>query len=299
MDPATIATIVGWFAQPAAQSLFTVAQTYVQQRLGLSSSSSPVSQVEPLLDKYLQQLIARLDEDRIAKLYGAFSKLLDAPKSVAKQSLLSSALDGFHEVARIPEQGTTGDHPNVELRCMAFVGMVASYTLLQDRIELIEEKMIEAVSADAATAEQWLGRDLVREILSRLPAPMISCPQCGFQNPVGSKFCNRDGYPLNSGRKPSSQLSSQTSTLVLTRLPKFVGSFQAFQIYLDSKKIGTIRNGKSYTLEIPAGHHTLFLHITGALSSPTLSFDVASGEQVTLLCHVKSMWNNNILLWKQ
>jgi hypothetical protein len=50
MDPATIATIVGWFAQPAAQALFTVAQTYVQQRLGLNSSSSPASQVEPLLD---------------------------------------------------------------------------------------------------------------------------------------------------------------------------------------------------------------------------------------------------------
>jgi hypothetical protein len=85
MDPATIATIVGWFAQPAAQALFTVAQTYVQQRLGLNSSSSLASQVEPLLDKYLQQLMARLDGDRIAKLYGAFSKLQDAPKSVAKQ----------------------------------------------------------------------------------------------------------------------------------------------------------------------------------------------------------------------
>jgi hypothetical protein len=150
------------------------------------------------LDKYLQKLIARLDEDRIAKLYGAFSKLLDAPKSVARQNLLSSALDGFHEVARIPEQGMTGNRPNAELRCMAFVGMVASYTLLRDRIELIEEKMIEAVSADAATAKQWLGEDIVREILARLPAPTIPCPQCGFQNPAGSKFCNRDGYPLDS-----------------------------------------------------------------------------------------------------
>src|SRR2546421_4400414 len=132
MDPATITTIVGWFAQPAAKALFTVAQTYVQQRLGLSSSSSSTPQVEPLLDKYLQKLTARLDEDRIAKLYGAFSRLTDAPKSVARQNLLYSALDGFHEVARIPQQGTTGNRPNAELRCMAFVGMVASYTLLQD-----------------------------------------------------------------------------------------------------------------------------------------------------------------------
>jgi hypothetical protein len=219
MDPAIIATIVGWFAQPAAQALFTVAQNYVQQRLGLNPSSSPVSQVEPLLDKYLQQLIARLDENRIAKLYGAFSKLKDATRSLNKQSLLASALGDFHEVARIPEEGTTGNRPNAELRCMAFVGMVASYTLLRDRTELIEEKMIEAVSADAATAEQWLGRDIVREIRAKLPAPTISCPQCGFQNPAGSRFCNRDGYPLNSSQRPPSQLSPQTSTFAMTRQP--------------------------------------------------------------------------------
>src|SRR5262249_11161017 len=92
--------------------------------------------------------------------------------------------------------------PNAELRCMAFIGMVASYILLQDRTELIEEKMIEAVAADAATAEQWLGRDLVREIRARLPALTIACPQCGRQNPAGSKFCNHDGYPLGPRQKP-------------------------------------------------------------------------------------------------
>ncbi len=304
MDPATITTIVGWFAQPAAKALFTVAQNYVQQRLGLNSSSSPASQGEALLDKYLQKLIARLDEDRIAKLYGAFSKLKDAARSLNKQSLLNSALGDFHEVARIPEEGTTGNRPNAELRCMAFIGMVASYTLLRDQTELIEEKMIEAVAADADTAEQWLGRDLVREIRARLPAPTIACPQCGFQNPVGSRFCNRDGYPLNSGRRPSLQSASQTSPLVITMLPySFMDSLSnPLQINLDGKKIGTIRLGKSCTFEVQAGHHIIFLKTTGSIisiSSPPLSFDSAPGERVTLLGQVKrGTWTNSILLWK-
>jgi hypothetical protein len=295
MDAATIATIVGWFAQPAGQAIFTVAQNYVQQRLGLNSSSSPTSQVEPLLDKYLQQLIARLDEDRIAKLHGAFSKLKDAARSLNKQSLLNSALGDFHEVARIPEEGTTGNRPNAELRCMAFIGMVASYTLLRDRTELIEEKMIEAVAADAATAERWLGRDLVREILARLP--IVACPQCGFQNPAGSLFCSRDGYPLTLDRRPSLP-SPQTSTLVVARLSAFTGSLGALQINLDGKEIGPIRNGESRAFEVQAGHHIIFLRVIW-VSSPSLSFDIASGEQVTFHCQMKpGLWTQSILLWK-
>lgn len=306
MDPATVVTIIGWFAQPAAQALFTVAQNYVQQRLGLNSSSSPASQGEALLDKYLQKLIARLDEDRIAKLYGAFSKLKDATRSLNKQSLLNSALGDFHEVARIPEEGITGNRPNAELRCMAFIGMVASYILLRDRTELIEEKMIEAVAADAATAEQWLGRDLVREIRARLPAPTIACPQCGFQNPVGSRFCNRDGYPLNSGQQLPSRLSSQTAFLRLTRVAGLSNWSASLAISLDGRKTGTIHNGETRVLEVQAGHHDLSLYFFGTntlfmkASSPTLSFDIAPSEQVKFLCKVQLSWGlPPIQLWKE
>lgn len=201
MDPATIATIVGWFVQPAMSALFNGTQQYLLQRLGVSPSRSSTSDIKPLLDEYLQRLTARLDEDRIARLYGAFSKLKDAPKSSAMRELLIEALDGFHQVAQIPQQGTTRGRPNAELCCMAFVGMAASYNLLHAEPELIAEKMVEAIRADADTAKQWLGEDIVREILARLPAPTILCPQCGFQNPAGSKFCNRDGYPLDSPQK--------------------------------------------------------------------------------------------------
>lgn len=297
MDPLT-ATIVTGLIQQAGGAIFAVAQRYTMRRLGLDSSQSVSSDIKPLLDDYLQQLRGRLDEDRIAKLYGAFSKLMDAPRSVVKQGLLIDALDKFHEVSQIPQQGITGDQSNAQLRCMAFVGMAASYMMLQDQPILIAEKMVEAVQADTDTAKQWLGDNLVREIVSKLPPPTIICPKCGFQNPAGSQFCNRDGYPLNLGQGPSLQQSSQTSTLQLIRLPKYTGSLAALKINLDGKKIGTIRNGETYTLDIQTGNHIIFLSM-GWLSSPPLSFTITSGEKVTLLCQIKSGWISSILLWKQ
>jgi hypothetical protein len=197
-----------WLAQGAGSAVFAVAQQYLINRFGLISSKNETLTIKPLLDDYLQLLTKRLDEDRVAKLHGAFSKLEDAPKSIAKQGLLVEALDSFHEVARIPQQGMTGDHPNAELRCMAFLGMAASYSLLQDQPELIAEKMVEAIRADADTAKRWLGEDLVSRVISFFPSPGIICPKCGSQNPPGSRFCNQDGYSLTSGQNPTLQHAS-------------------------------------------------------------------------------------------
>jgi hypothetical protein len=291
MDPVTL-VVVGWLVQPAAGALFAVTQQYLLLRLGLSTSRSATSDIKPLLDEYLQHLTARLDEDRIAKLYGAFSKLKDAPRSVAMLGLLIEALDGFHEVAQIPLQGTTRGRPNAELRCMAFLGMAASYNLLHDQPELIAEKMVEAVRADADTAKQWLGENLVREIISRLPSPRIVCPKCGFQNPAGSQFCNRDGYPLNSG---------QTSSLQLIRQYSRYASLRAFQIILDDKIVGVIRNGKNHTIEIQPGRHIIFLRLD-FFSSQRLTFDIAPREKVTFVCAAgvrTGHWWGGIGLWKQ
>jgi hypothetical protein len=210
MDPITT-TIVTALIQQAGGAFFAVAQRYTMERLGLSSSQPSISAVQPLLDTYLQQLRRRLDEDRNAKLLGAFSKLKDAPRSGNKREpLITAALSDFHDVSQIPERGMTGDRPNAELRCMAFIGMAASYNMSGSQLELIAEKMVEAVSADAATAKVWLGEELVREIISRFPPPEIICPKCGFRNSAGSLFCNRDGYSLIQNQKSSPQQPFQT-----------------------------------------------------------------------------------------
>ena len=221
MDPVTV-TAVGWLVQPAAGALFTLAKDYLSQCLGLSPSRPVTPHIKPLLDEYLQRLTARLDEDRIAKLYGALSKLKDAAKSVARQGLLIEALDGFHEVAQIPQQGTTRGRTNAELRCMAFVGMAASYNLLRDQPELIAEKMVEAVRADADSAKQWLGEQLVRELILQFPslAPGITCPRCGFRNPPGARFCNQDGYTLPTDQAtPDQKMGELTGAIVQTFRP--------------------------------------------------------------------------------
>lgn len=298
MDPVTV-----WLGQQAAGAVFALAKDILLQRLGLSPSPSAASTMKPLLDEYFQGLRARLDEDRIAKLRGAFSMLKDASKSVALQSQLFLAVRDFQEIVGIPQQGATGGRPNAELRCMAFVGLAASYIkLVPGERALIAAKMVEAVRADATTAKQWLGEELVREILARLPAPPST---------------------LNSGQRPSPPLASQASILLLrridgppqikiglhygARIPYLVPE-PSFRIHLDGKKIGTIAisehswmsgwmpgGEKSSPFAIQAGHHNLFLSVdwlkspttflnVGRLPTPTLPFDIAPGETVTFLC---------------
>lgn len=291
-EPVTL-TIAGWLVQPAASQLFALAKDILSQKLVLT----------PSLDEYFQRLRARLDEDRIAKLRGAFSMLKDGSQSAALQPQLFLAVRDFQEIVGIPQQGTTGGRPNAELRCMAFVGIAASYLkLVPDEQARIAANMVEAVRADATTAKQWLGEELVREILARLPAPSST---------------------LNSGQRPSPPLVSQPSILLLrrmsgppqikiglhygARIPYLVPE-PSFRIHLDGKKVGTIAisehswmygwssgGEKSSPFAIQAGHHNLFLSVDwlkspttflnlGGLKTPTLPFDIAPGETVTFLC---------------
>lgn len=145
------------------------AQEYLLRRLGLANSSPlTLPSVRALVEEYTQSLETKIYEDRIAKLHGGFSLLHDAAKSTAKQGLLYQALGNFHEITKLPQSGKTVWRPNGELRSMAFVGMAASYILLQDRPELIAEKMAEAVYADRFTAESWFGKELVHTILASI-----------------------------------------------------------------------------------------------------------------------------------
>ena len=242
MEPVTL-SIVGWLVEPAASALFEGAKEYLLQRLGLSS---PPPETPPLLDKYLgdlqrlredlRRLRQRIDEDRIAKLYGAFSKLKDAPQSAVMQGLLVEALDNFHEIAQIPQEGMTGERTNAELRSMAFIGMAASYHLLHSQSDLVADKMIQAVEADAAIAKQWLGESLVTQIKLRME---VSCPECGHRNPPESRFCNQDGYPLIPGLRASSPADKEISWCPIRELlakPQFSKFAHLAQYYYTGYK---------------------------------------------------------------
>ncbi len=158
-----------WFLQRAGGSLFDLAQNNLLEHMGIKAPSLTAPKARLLLDEYLQRLRARLDEDRIAKLYGALQAVKEASKTGAKQGILANAFTIFYEVVNLPKQGTTGEQPNVQLRCLAFLGMAAAHALLNDSPELIAVKMVEAVQADPDTAKRWLSETPVRELQAYSP----------------------------------------------------------------------------------------------------------------------------------
>lgn len=81
----------------------------------------------------------------------------------------------------------------------------------------------------------------------------------------------------------STEPGSQLTVLHLVRQPALSYGARAFQIMLDDKKVGVISNKESVTLEIQAGHHSIFLHLDW-VTTPALTFDSAPGEKVTFLC---------------
>ena len=60
--------------------------------------------------------------------------------------------------------------PNAELRCLAFLGIAAIHISLNDPAEMVAEKMaFEAVFTDSTTAEKWLSKKIVSELLTHNP----------------------------------------------------------------------------------------------------------------------------------
>jgi hypothetical protein len=119
---------------------------------------------------------AKLDQNRLALLKGAFSQVKTARLTNAKESFLAHALNTFHTIANLPEQGETGTWRNAELRCVAFLGMAVAHQELNDSPQLIAENLILAIQADCATAERWLGSSVVQAILRKYPSLLPPFP---------------------------------------------------------------------------------------------------------------------------
>ena len=163
------------------------------------------------LEKHIQQVKSKIDQDRLARLRAALKQVSEAHKTNAEREYLTTALSTFHVVANYPGQDTTGVYTNEQLRCVAFLGMAPAHAALKDSEELVAEKMAEAVYSDIDTARMWLGNNLVNQIISSNPPPGIVCPKCGHQNPAVSLYCNQDGYPLTPNQNSSLVLPSVNS----------------------------------------------------------------------------------------
>ena len=108
---------------------------------------------------------------------------------------------------------------------------------------------------------------------------------------------NTDAPKASIPESPVAGPGSQLSVLHLIRQPAFGYSIRAFQIFLDDQKVGVIHNKESCTLEVQAGHHSIFLRIDW-VTTPPLTFDIAPGENVTFLCQAQLM-SQYIKLWRQ
>ena len=73
-----------WLLGQVGSSLFSSAKQQLMKHMGLSSPSLTSSEAKSLLNIYFEGLTKRLDEDRVAKLWGAFSQLKDAPRFISK-----------------------------------------------------------------------------------------------------------------------------------------------------------------------------------------------------------------------
>jgi hypothetical protein len=158
-----------WAAEETGKELLKESVYYLLYAVGVIEPSLTATDVRVLLEEFLMRLKARLDEDRLAKMYGAFSQLRDAERTAFRTEYLASALNAFHVVASLPRSGMTGGFDNRQLRCLAFLGMGAAHRLTNDSESLIAEKFARAVYADFQTSMKFLGEKTARALSGLLP----------------------------------------------------------------------------------------------------------------------------------
>jgi hypothetical protein len=70
--------------------------------------------------------------------------------------------------------------------------------------------------------------------------------------------------------------------LTITRMSAYPDKFRAYKIILDNNVVGEIRDGQSYSLEVPPGQHNLYLKIDWCTSN-SIAFE-SDGTPVEFEC---------------
>lgn len=199
--PIYITPVVHWLLAQAGGLLFNIMSTKLKENMGLSPRQLSSTDMQTLLDGYFRQfearitnqLIERMDEDRLMTLNSAISSIKMVSKMTGmtelKKGYLINAVGKFSYIASLPPQGRTGGFANAELICLAFLGIAAIHLEMNEPHTEIAHKIVAAVYADPDTAKQWFGEDLINRLLT-------VCPQCGTENPPGTRYCKHDKYPL-------------------------------------------------------------------------------------------------------
>jgi hypothetical protein len=202
--PLHLAVVAQWLLAHAGGLLFSVVANKLTENMGLNPRPLSATEIEPLLDRYFRQfedritnqLIERMDEDRLVTLNSAIKSIRTASTMVGmtelKKGYLINAVGKFSDITSLPAQGRTGGFANAELICLAYLGIAAIHLEMNEPHTDIAHKIVTAVYADPTTAKQWFGQDFIARLLA-------VCPQCGTENPPGTKHCKHDNYPLPGG----------------------------------------------------------------------------------------------------
>jgi hypothetical protein len=73
------------------------------------------------------------------------------------------------------------------------------------------------------------------------------------------------------------------SLIKVTRISHSEGSFNSYEILLDDETVGYVRNGRSTSISVNPGCHSLKLMLSN-VGSQELKFDINPGEEIRFEC---------------
>jgi len=87
---------------------------------------------------------------------------------------------------------------------------------------------------------------------------------------------------------PGDTQATTPATLIVRRKSSWIAMLRAFKVYVDDKKLASLKSGEETRLEIAPGHHKI--DVLGALwsKSEVYDIDVQPGQTVTFECGVRS-----------
>jgi hypothetical protein len=184
--------IMQCFAQDRANHSFRPKIKKICQELGCYASEKP-----PKIDAFLARLgdallqaSTRQERQLLSMLSGAFSQLKDASRTNAKRELLSGSLSAFYTLSTLPEYATTEFFSHKELRCLAYLGLVAIYYELEDADDLIAEKLALAINEHPSTVAQFIDESQAKQLNGFL-SPVIKEMRFAVQG--GTVFDKENG----------------------------------------------------------------------------------------------------------
>lgn len=175
MDPSQqfISGIPQWFLEQVGTKIFNDLADILLTLVGIKSRPLTERKLKDILDDYFErvdslkqnEIISKLDESLLSKLYGALEELQVLSITKHKQELAKRASSKFSDIANLQGQGKVGNFSTMELRSVASVGMAIAHLMLDDSDEeLIRYYITKAIINDFPTAETWFGKQALEQL---------------------------------------------------------------------------------------------------------------------------------------